>query len=1320
MGRKVVSITDHDNVFAHPMMQSVCTKNNIKHILGCEMRIVDDLNNNQRTKGHLTVLAKTYEGYVNLMKLVTMSWTDGCFYYHPTIDKRMLFEAKDGLIVLSGCPSGLLSRAILDNDMKRASDLVKEFKDNLGDNYYLEVMAHDMDEMDVIVPAIRALSKKFDIRCVLTNDEHYLEKGQEKLQKILWCIRDREKFATHKMNPLPTLYYMTDDEMLEQVKTNIGKYFTKSEISELFNNQERIAADCNVTIPKAEFLKYGVDDPYKELRSQALEGLSIRGLAENREYTDRIEKELDLIGRKNFSNYFLVVSDIVNWAKDNEILVGPSRGSVACSLLAYAVGITEVDPIKFELPMERFMSEDRIDLPDIDMDFQDNRRQDVIEYMRNRFKSANVAQLATVVKFKGRNTLGELGKVFDIPNDDIKAVQGVLITRSSADARASFTIEDTFNTFPVAQRLAEKYPDILLSKYFENQIRHTSVHAAGIVVSDHPLWESTAVMRRNGTNIAMLTGESYGLVGLLKMDILGLDYLSILKDLCKEVDMNHLSLYTLSLDDQEAIKIFNGNTLGVFQFNEASTYSVARQLGVESFNDIMLSTSLSRPGPLHCVAGNTMIFDCDKDDFVTIKSAFKNGIKRTLSLYPDGSIKPANVNRIFSTGERRTYKLKVGNRSIVASLEHRFFVDGEWKELRDLSINSNISVVNRDDNHKLESFNLDEMSLYGLIGTYDMEIDGTHNYIANGFITHNSGNTVMITEAKKNNQRKTWEIDLMNEITKDTYGYVVFQEQVIRIMHEVGGMEWKDVSAIRSAMSRSLGDEYFNTFRGKFIEGSGKLHGLSEEYANLIFDHTSTFGSWSFNKAHAAGYSIISYWTAYFKAHYPRVFYKVLCDHAKSTERLSDFLREYKERGFGEILPPKINKSQLGWTIDGNNLRAGLMTVLPEGSATVIYGLYPIKDMEDLQMRAPRRKVNSRIIGLIDQNEMFSDNDSLDPFGLYAFAERLSYIPNRTKIGDLGYSFDGRTVTIGGVLADQINLKSIEELKATQKMKGNWNQRFDEQYGDAWCIVKITDESGAVMNCHVKNKIYPQYKDMLWSKVVGDDVLLFTGYVPGSTNYMIVKDIQEWNDRKAQDAKCYKCTLIKNNFCPASGNPNAKIVLVGMCPGYDEVNQKKPFVGKAGQILNKILKDIGINRDEDVFITNSALCRPVDGNKNIDPDEFQLACCHDRLFGEIKQSPRKVVVTFGKVAYYALTGENTKSITQISGTKIALEGYILIPTIHPAAALHQENEVEYKRLIKESLELAMNEAGMNGDKINVNCSDEDLEKEIFGNNDNGG
>ena len=2449
-----MSLTDHDNVFVHPLLQKVCAKNNIKSILGCEMRLVDDIKDNQRAKGHLTVLAKSYEGYVNLMKLLTMAWSDGCFYYKPTIDKRMLFESSNGLIVLSGCPSGSLSRKILDNDTAGAMKLVSEFKNVFGDDYYLEVMAHDMDETDVIAPMIRALSNKYDIKCVLTNDEHFLEKGQERLQKILWCIRDRETLRNHKMETLPTLYYMSDDDMLTQVNRNLGKFFSSSEISEMFNNQERIASDCNTTIPKAEFLKYGVADPYAELRSKAIDGLNIKGLIDNKEYTDRIEKELDLVNIKNFSNYFLVVADIVNWAKDNSILVGPSRGcflpenkvytknkrwvdiskitvgsrvkchdgefrkvvnkfeypvneecveieildneniynksskiikctadhllmgesgwikagdlsignvldgpritvnewiecrcsdcgcestvrfkklynsatkyrdtescewvckkcmnirmakspegienrrkagmywstnegrkkmsdivlnhpnkeeydrkraegsrkyiakwrlehpgkrspameamwgpggvvdrdpsiihrmlckrvdggykhgdfyseknnatihyessyelqalkiletdpevisfkrgpvlkwfdpvdkkdytyavdfefakcdgksimletkanwvfdrypswhddrkiaidmeindgnysdyliwtqdklfvkndlkhkkytvigkkyfkyigkvydievedahnycvegvtahnSVACSLLAYCIGITEVDPIRFGLPMERFMSEDRVDPPDIDVDFQDSRRQEVIDYMSERFKSSNVAQLATVVKFKGKNTLGELGKVFEIPPSEIKAVQntliyrclpagtdviidggippkkiedvkigdkvlsynfdngnkesdvvsnvwttivdgirhfktsnnnelicskdhkiyttnrgwlkasdinigdkfiqyryfglsnrlrlgkkcedflgekkakrykdktskshkgnkpynagktlkeihgeysdivkylggkaaegnipwnkgltketdqrlfdisnlikdlwkdpdyairclsakmasvsppngeemelmdlidnichgefryngdarlgvfianhvpdfvnvngkkklieyngcywhgckrcgyeefnfnngkdakkikdykdlgwdcltvwghelrnkkklekkietflynpnveivevidvsnnwylkdkegvwdlprrdglysiwhdkgafcikkcndiifmslssdeankrydelltdqtmmmydieveknhnffayGILLSNSSADARSSATIEDTFKMFPVAQKVAEQYPDILDAKYFEGQIRHTSVHAAGIVVSDHPLWESTAIMRRNGTNVAMLTGESHSVLGLLKMDILGLDYLSILKDLCEQTGIDHFSLYSLPIDDKEVFNVFNGSTVGIFQFNEASTYSVGKQLGVSTFNDIVLATSLSRPGPLHCVAGNMVVYDCDKNKLVRMDVAAVNGIKNTLSLYPDGSIKPAKVKGIFSTGKQQVYSLRLKPRqhkselfeifdkekcpSILASSEHRFLSSGRnsgWIMLKDILPGDIIQTSYMDvwtGNEEAVEYEVDSITPSDIVDTYDMEIEETHNYVVNGFITHNSGNTQLITETKRAGSIKRWNLDIMNEITKDTYGYVVFQEQVIRIMHEIGGMEWKDVSAIRSAMSKSLGDEYFNTFRDKFVTGSGKQYGVSPDYANTLFDHTSTFGcvagntriftggkrrdsnnfstikelfkkqndgekvlvpsvdlvtgkvimrepvsivysgikptyfirtaraghsrtrvirctldhkflsedgnwkrlgdlkvgekiyianeygsndyrhystpikdkekmykkikradgniwnkglsvsdnrvfkyvsrsldsrsknqslnnwgygersiardghvcqskfeakfenwmidndithaphprvngtirvadyaigecyveldgmqpkrtaeywnekynedlsrtvivypkddfdkikdrifavsdpippvrgramvfeefvgkdyacdedtydiimppeqpnfvadgfvvhnSWAFNKAHAVGYSLISYWTAYFKAHYPRVFYKVLCDHAKSTEKLREYLREYKEKGYGNVLPPKINKSGMMWSVEGNDLRAGLTTLLPEGASSVICGIYPITSMNDLQERAPRRKVNSRIISMIEQYDMFSDDDSLDPFGLYAFAERLSYTPRNAKIGDLGYNFEGRTVTIAGVLNEQINLKSISELKATQKLK-DWSKRFNEDAGEEWAIITLVDDSGGVMHCHVKNYLYPKYKDMLWSKIVGEDVLIVSGYVPGSTNYMIVKDIQEWNDRKAVDAKCYKCSLIENDFCPPSGNPEAKIVFVGMCPGRDEIAQKKPFVGKAGRLLNDILDELHVDREKDLWVTNSALCRPVDGDKNVDPNELELDCCSERLKAEIKIANPKVVVTFGKVAYFAVTGDNPKSITEIAGTKIAMESYILIPAIHPAAALRPENE-KYIPIIKDCIKQAIEEVGL--------------------------
>jgi uracil-DNA glycosylase family 4 len=1657
LGRKAVCITDHDNVFAHPQLQIACKKNNVKPIFGCEMRMVEDIKDNQRSKNHITILTKNYEGYVNLMKLVTTSYREGNFYYRPTIDKRMLLECHDGLIVLSGCPSGMLSRKILDNDLQGAMKLVSDFKNTFGDDYYLEVMAHDMDEVDIIVPTIRAISNKYGIKMVLTNDEHCLEKGQERLQKILWCIRDRETFKTQPMTPLLTLYYMTDDEMFDQVCANIGKYLSGAEIQDLFNNQERIASDCNVVIPKAEFIKYGVEDPYNELKKMATEGLTKKGLLNEKEYLDRLDKELTLVNKKNFSNYFLVVADIVNWAKGQNIFIGPSRGSSACSLLAYLISITEVDPIKYGLPMERFMSEDRIDPPDIDVDFQDSRRQEVVSYISKRFGSNNVSQLATAVEFKGRNTLQEIGKVFSIPPSEIKAVQNTLVTRGSADARASATIEDTFKMFPVAQKVARDYPEILDAKYFEGQIRHTSVHAAGVIVSDHPLYESTAVLRKNGVNIAMLTGDTCSKLGLLKMDILGLNYLSILNDLCACIGIDPKSLYTLPLDDKETIDIFNGSTVGIFQFNEQSTHSVGRQLGIDEFYDIVLATSLSRPGPLHCVSGEMEVYDCDKQRRVRIEEAFKDGIKHTLGLYSDGQVKEANVRKIFSTGQQRVHSLKLKGikDKFFASAEHRFMVKDGWKQTTDLRAGDEVAIYNGWPSlgfyggGNIVFCTVTKVSRSKIVDTYDMEVDETHNYIVGGAVSHNSGNTELITRAKKSGQVKVWEIDIMNEITAKTYGYVVFQEQVIKIMHEVGGFEWKDVTAIRSAMSKSLGDEYFNTFRNKFVEGSGELFGISQEYANEIFDHTSTFGcvawntlifqpdgnkksieelyhefkcgnevsiptidpstgkvifekpleivysgkkptyfvrtwrypygyttdskysgrrirtiratldhkfltsngewkkvedlinleknglyegqeidrlyvsreygsndyahysapikdrrkmaskflkdgkswnngltkedprvkigamrslaarvnnnsvndwgygihsiaadghfcqssfeaefekwmlknnishvshplvrdttrpadyligekyieldgmqprrtneywnekyqgelsnliiiypendfdemkdkifecvdpepftdgknliceicigteyacdedtydiimrpeqpnfiadgfvvhnSWAFNLAHAVGYSIISYWTAYFKAHYPREFYKVLCSHAKSQEKLREILREYKEKGFGEILPPKIGKSELDWKIEKNDLRAGLLTVLPEGAAGVIRELYPIVDMNDLQMRAPRRKVNSRVISLIELNEMFNDNDAIDPFGLYAFAERLSYTPRTIKIGDLGYNFDGREATIAGVLNEQINLKSLTELQATQKLR-DWTKRFDQDAGDEWCILPIVDDSGVRLNCHVKNKIYPQYRDMLWSKKVGEDILIVKGYIPGSTNYMIVNQIDEWNDRKALDAKCYKCSLIRNQFCPHSGSGAAKIVFVGMCPGKDEIREQRPFVGRAGQKLQDILDELQLDRDNDLYITNSSLCRPVDADgANMDPDEAQLACCSDRLRREISEVNPKVVVSFGGVAYYAVTGEHPKSITEIAGTKMQMENYVLIPSIHPAASLRPGGERYLpiiKDCIRQAIEVASGDSGADLDRDENRIADDSEE-----------
>lgn len=1160
LGREAVALTEHDNVFSHPYLQEACDKAGLKPIFGCEMRLVRDISRNSREKYHITVISRTQAGYTNLMKLVSKSYSREYFYYRPTIDIAALKEHSNGITILSGCPSSLMNGYILSGNIDKAIELAKEFKDIFGEYYYLEIMPHDMDETKIIAPAVKKISQIVGVPIVITNDEHYFERGQHKIQRILHAIRNRSDIW-NVGSSIPSLYLMDDEQAFQHAKLHIGDFFSNEELLTLFNNQEKIAADCNVRIPKSGFVDYGSSNPFEELKERAYDGLSRIGEANTNVYLDRIEKELDLIYRKGFANYFLVVSDIVGWAKRSGILVGPSRGSSACSLVAFLMGITETNPIKHGLIMERFLSEDRNDLPDIDIDFEDRKRDLVIQYMHERFSRDNVAHLSTLVRFTGRNTLREIGKVFSIPPDDVSAVQNVLIMRGSADARASATIEDTFAEFNIARDVAERHPEIKWAIPLEWQIRHTGIHAAGLVVSSTPLMELTAVTQKevinpDGTtsqaNVCMLTGESVYTVGIPKVDILGLKNLSMLSDMCEESGIEHKDLYNIDLEDPESLEKFNNDTLGIFQFGSPSTASIARQFGVTSFFDVVLSTALSRPGPLH------------------------------------------------------------------------------------------------------------------------------------------SQQSMMMTESKKKGERKMWDIPLMNDITKDTYGYVAFQEQVIRIMREVGGMDWADVSKVRNAMSKSLGDEFFNKYREMFIEGSAKKHNLSRDYANNIFDHTSHFGSWAFNLAHAVGYSIISLWTAWFKAHYPRMFYQVMCNYyIDDSEKMMAFLREYVEKGYGKVLPPKINKSKLKWTLEGDDLRAGLSTVIPEGAANIIIDLYPIADEDDLLSRIPdRRRVNSRVMGLIKEHHLFEESDDYDPFGLYAFAERMSRVVDRThKIGELGYDFSMRQVTVAGVMDRQINEKSITELEQTVKL-GDWHQRFDKSYGDKWCIFYLRDETGGVINVHLKNDRYPKYKDMLWSKKLGSDIIVARGWIPPGMSHMVAHEVWEWNDSKYSGAKCFKCSLIKSGFCKPNGSTKYGVMLLGIAPGRDEITNQRFFSGAAGKKLDQICERCGIHCKEDwAWISNVVLCRPTDeeGN-NRDPSDFEISCCYSRLMDEVDTIKPKVIVAFGRIPYKALTGDDPKSIRDYVSIPIEMETankhkYTLILSYHPASILYPSaSEVRRERI----------------------------------------
>jgi len=568
------------------------------------------------------------------------------------------------------------------------------------------------------------------------------------------------------------------------------------------------------------------------------------------------------------------------------------------------------------------------------------------------------------------------------------------------------------------------------------------------------------------------------------------------------------------------------------------------------------------------------------------------------------------------------------------------------------------------------------------------------NYITGeGFVSHNSrpgplhsGQSEMVTRAKREGNNKEWDVGVdevnnaLMDITSGTYGYMVFQEQIMRTMREVGNMDWQTVARVRNAMSKSYGDEYFDQFRKFFADGANEIYGLSPDMADEIFNHASHFGSWAFNLAHSVGYSVISYVSAYFKAYHPREFYQALCNH-NDGDKLKALLREYIQKDLGKILPPKIGKSQFGWTIDGNDLRAGLKDTLSEAACIEILSLYPIEDADDLLKRAQRRKVNKTVWKKIDEHQLFSEDDDIDPFGLYVFAERMSHVRDRkNKIGELGYSFNFRDVTIAGVMDRQINEKSLTELQASTKLK-DWKKRFDAEAGDLWCILYLVDETGGPINIHVKNDTYPKYRDYLWRKKPEEDILVIKGIIPPNMNYVIAKQIWDADNAKAAKAQCFKCPLVDQPFVAPCGDDSAKIMIIGMSPGKDEVKLGYPFAGQAGKVLDGCLQSSDLSRN-DLWITNSCLCRSADENgNNRDPSDIEISCCNERLRQEIVAVQPSCIVTLGKLAYKALTGKEV-AISSVEGERIMWGDFSVIPSFHPAACLYGGGESKKGRITK--------------------------------------
>lgn len=628
LGMSALALTEHGNVSSHVQLEKAATKAGIKPIFGLEAYTA--LGPKERRKFHLTILAADQTGYANLMRIVSRSWAEG-FYQWPTVSGDMLADHNEGLIVLSGCADSLLACSLLggksiepaDASWDRAQLQAAKFQELLGDRFYLECqMFPELPRSKLINQAYQELSADLGIPLVGTADVHYPDPDDNEMQVILHAAgRGAGSVAAQEAGweyDIRLTHPISDKLAFQRLRgTGMSKRNARAAIAA----SAEIASRCNVILPKADRLRYPTEGGaeaeaviWKWLRDGWAYRIQHgnRHMAADREgYAARLNYEMELITLKDFADYFLMVSDIVRFAKDNGIPVGPARGSAAASLVCYLLRITEIDPMQYPLMMfTRFISPDREDIPDIDLDFDDERRSEVREYAVRKYGADRVGNIANYTKYKGRSALQDVGRVFPkIPKPDVDLAKSMVIERSGGDSRADAGLIDTVNMFPVVKAIFTKYPDLYKATRLEGNYRGMSVHAAGLVISQLPMAEVCAMYTREVKD--QLTGEMRPrtvvsvdkkdgeYLGLMKMDFLGLSTMGLIRIALGLAGLTLEDLYAIPMDDPETMAAFNRNdVIGIFQYEGRATRLVNREVKPDNFLELADINGLSRPGPL--------------------------------------------------------------------------------------------------------------------------------------------------------------------------------------------------------------------------------------------------------------------------------------------------------------------------------------------------------------------------------------------------------------------------------------------------------------------------------------------------------------------------------------------------------------------------------------------------------------------------------------------------------------------------------------------------------------------------------------------------
>lgn len=601
LGMDSIAITDHGNMHGVVQFYKTAKKKGVHPVLGCEIYTAYDsyLEKDPKERGqyHLVLLAENNTGYKNLMKIVSEGYVHG-YYYKPRVDRTVLAKYSEGIIATSACLGGEVQYFLLQGDYEEAKRVALEYKEIFGENnFYLELQDHGLKEQKLVNQLLLRLSEETDIPLVATNDVHYVQRTDANVHDALLCIQTGKKIDDQDRMRFPgeEFYLKSPDEML-----TLFPHQRKA-----LENTYAIAHRCQVdldfsTLHLPGFTAPGELNNEDYLRSLVEDGLLLRYGTITDEIRERANFELDTIRDMGYVDYFLIVWDFVNYARKEEIIVGPGRGSAAGSIVSYALGITGIDPMQYQLLFERFLNPERVSMPDIDIDFCYERREEVIQYVIDKYGADHVAQIVTFGTMAARGAIRDVGRVMDVNYNKVDSIAKMVPTE--LNIRLDDAIEKS-HELKTAYTTDEETKEILdVALQLEGIPRHTSTHAAGVVISKDPIDEYVPLCLNTGVTATQFTMNELEELGLLKMDFLGLRTLTVLQDTVRFIKENHgeeLLLENIPLDDRDVLRHFHdADTIGIFQFESRGMRNFLRKLKATEFEDLIAANSLFRPGPM--------------------------------------------------------------------------------------------------------------------------------------------------------------------------------------------------------------------------------------------------------------------------------------------------------------------------------------------------------------------------------------------------------------------------------------------------------------------------------------------------------------------------------------------------------------------------------------------------------------------------------------------------------------------------------------------------------------------------------------------------